>query len=190
MSKPSKRPHNDPRFVLHQQQPRANKLGAQQRRICQADPAFRKALEARVNDPRRFAAFLAGMPSYVRLSAPCDRCGGFRRRTRDRACYTCHLNRGRENFERMKAGLAPKVKQSRDGYLDMLDRQRREKNDEFIIKEFGRISVRWFPTGRLEVIYPDGYVEPDLSKVSGQRVWELMEMLPELKDALIWAGWY
>ncbi len=90
----------------------------------------------------------------------------------------------------MKAGLAPKVKQSRDGYLDMLDRQRREKNDEFIIKEFGRISVRWFPTGRLEVIYPDGYVEPDLSKVSGQRVWELMEMLPELKDALIWAGWY
>jgi hypothetical protein len=90
----------------------------------------------------------------------------------------------------MKAGLAPKVRQSRDGYLDMLDRQRREKNDEFIVKEFGRISVRRFPTGRLEVTYPDGYVEPDLSKVSGQRVWELMEMLPELKDALIWAGWY
>ncbi|KQM99291.1 hypothetical protein ASE85_11350 [Sphingobium sp. Leaf26] len=90
----------------------------------------------------------------------------------------------------MKAGLSPKVKQSRDGYLDMLDRQRRERDDEFITKEFGRIKVKLLPTGRLEVTYPDGYVEPDLRKASGQRVWELMEMLPELKDALIWAGWY
>lgn len=190
MSKPSKRPHCDPRFALHQQQPRANKLGAQQRRICNVDPAFLRALEVRVNDPRRFAAFLAGMPSYVRLSAPCERCGGFRRRTRDRACYTCHLNRGRENFERMKAGLSPQVKHSRDGYLDVLDRRRREKDDGFVIKEFGRISVKHFPTGRLEVTYPDGYVEQDLSTVSGERVWKLMEMLPEMKDALIWAGWY
>jgi hypothetical protein len=190
MSKRSERPHHDPRFALHQRQPRANKLDAQQRRICQADPAFLAALEARVNDPRRFAAFLAEMPSYVRLSAPCDRCGGYRRRTRDRSCYTCHLDRGRENFERMKARLAPKVKQSRDGYLDVLERQRREKSNEFAVKEFGQISVKRFPTGRLEITYPDGYVEPDLNKLSGQRVWELIEMLPELKDALIWAGWF
>lgn len=190
MSKQSKRPHIDPRFALHQQQPRANKLGARQRRICNIDPAFLKALEARVNDPRRFAAFLAGMPSYIRLSAPCERCGGFRRRTRDRACYICHLNRGRENFERMKAGLSPAVKQSRDGYLDLLERQRRDKNDGSVIKEFGRISVKQFSTGRLEVAFPDGHVEKDLSKISGRRVWELMNMLPELKDALIWAGWY
>jgi hypothetical protein len=90
----------------------------------------------------------------------------------------------------MKARLAPKVKQSRDGYLDVLERQRREKSNEFAVKEFGQISVKRFPTGRLEITYPDGYVEPDLNKLSGQRVWELIEMLPELKDALIWAGWF
>ncbi|WP_010336108.1 hypothetical protein, partial [Sphingobium yanoikuyae] len=180
----------DPRFALYQQQPRANKLDARQRRICHIDPAFLEALGVRVNDPRRFAAFLAGMPSYVRLSAPCDRCGGFRRRTRDRSCYMCHLNRGQENFERMKAGLSPKVTQSRDGYLDMLDRQRRERNDEFITKEFGRITLKRYPTGRLEVLYPDGYIERDLNKVSGRDIWRLVEILPELKDALAWAGWF
>lgn len=90
----------------------------------------------------------------------------------------------------MKAGLSPKVTQSRDGYLDMLDRQRRERNDEFITKEFGRITLKRYPTGRLEVLYPDGYIERDLNKVSGRDIWRLVEILPELKDALAWAGWF
>ena len=32
--------------------------------------------------------------------------------------------------------------------------------------------------------------EPDLAKVEPRKVWNAMENLPELKDALIWAGWY
>lgn len=180
----------DPRFALYQRQPRADKLDARQRQICRMDPAYQEALRSRVGDAQRFSAFLDGAAQYTGVEAPCPKCGGFRRRTRDRSCYTCHLAKGGANFERMKARLAPKVKQSRDGYLDKLDRQRREKNGEAIIKEFGRIRVKLFPTGRLEVTYPDGYIEPDLSKVDGQRVWELMEMLPELRDALIWAKWF
>lgn len=184
------RPHYDPRFSLHQRQPRSDKLDAQQRRICQTDLAFSEALGRRVGDPRRFAAFLAGMSSYIRLGAPCERRGSFRRRTRDRSCYLCHLNRGCENFERMKAGLAPYVQRSRDGYLDLLERQRAERNGECVAKQFGSISLKLFPTGRLEVTYPDGYVEHDLNKASGQHIWNLMELLPDLKNALVWAGWY
>lgn len=188
--KKPRQPRHDPRFSLHRGQPRANKLDARQRNSCRMDPAFADALSARVNDPRRFAAFAAGATSYIRLAEPCARCGGFRRRVRDRSCYTCHLNRGRDNFERMKAGLSPNKKRSLDSHLDLLARQRREKAGEFLERTFGSVTVKLFPTGRLEVLYPDGYVEPDLSKVDGRRVWELMDMLPELKDALIWAGWY
>lgn len=183
-------PRIDPRFALHHRQPRADKLDAHQRRLCHADPAYSEALEKRVKDARRFAAFLAAMPSYIRLGPPCERCGGFRRRTRDRSCYSCHLNRGRENFELMKAGLSPKKKRSMDSHLDLLARQKAEKRGEHIERTFGSITVRRWPTGRLEVTFPDGCVEPDLSKRDGRHVHWLMNKLPELKEALIWAGWF
>ncbi|TPE62311.1 hypothetical protein FJQ54_07250 [Sandaracinobacter neustonicus] len=188
--KPTRQPRHDPRFVLHAAQPRANKLDARQRAICKVDPAFADALSARVNDPRRFAAFAVGATSYIRMAEPCPRCEGFRRRVRDRSCYACHLNRGRDNFERMRAGLSPHKLRSRDSQLDVLSRQRREKAGEFLERTFGSVTVKLFPSGRLEVHYPDGYVEPDLGKVDGRRVWELMDMLPELRDALIWARWF
>lgn len=143
-----------------------------------------------MKDPRRFAAFVAGAAAYIRLGDPCATCGGFRRRTRDRACYTCHLARGGENFERIRAGIAPVVRRSRDSHLDLLARQRAEREGDCLEKKFGQVVVRRFPTGRLEVKFPDGHVEPDLSKTGGQHVWRLMDMLPEMKDALIWAGWF
>lgn len=183
-------PRIDPRFALHQRQPRANKLDAHQRRIAFADPAFCEALESRVDDPRRFAAFLAAMPSYVRLSGPCERCGSFRRRTRDRSCYTCHLNRGRDNFERMRAGLSPEKARTLDSHLDLLARRKAESNGEFEERQFGQVSLKRYPTGRLEVTFPDGFVEPDLNKQSGEHVYRLMDLLPELQDGLVWAGWF
>lgn len=90
----------------------------------------------------------------------------------------------------MKAGLSPIKKRSLDSHLDLLERQKREKEGDFIARQFGRVFVRRFPTGRLEVTFPDGFVEPDLSKTDGPHVWRLMEMLPEMKEALIWAGWF
>lgn len=90
----------------------------------------------------------------------------------------------------MKAELAPHVQQSRDGYLDRLERERAEKKGEHVVRQFGEITIKRFPMGRLEVTYPGGFVEHDLNKVSGQDVWRLMELLPDLKDALVWAGWF
>lgn len=183
-------PRSDPRFVLHHCQPRADKLDARQRRLCQADQAFLEALRARVASPARFAAFLDRTPFYIALDRPCAKCGDFKKRTRDRSCYGCHVRRGGENFERMKAGLSPHVTRSKDGHLDLLERKRRERDGEYLEREFGNITVRQWPTGRLEVIFPDGHCEPDLAKTGGRHVEHLMEMLPELKDALIWANWF
>lgn len=90
----------------------------------------------------------------------------------------------------MKAGLSPHKLRSRDGHLDMLARQRAEKDGEFLEAQFGRVKLKRFPTGRLEVTFPDGFVEPDLSKREGRDIWRLIEMLPELKEALVWAGWF
>lgn len=189
----SSRPHgpqSDPRFALHQRQPRADKLDARQRRLCLADHGFKEALRQRVASEDRFSAFLDGAAYYIALERPCGRCGDFRKRTRDRSCYRCHLLRGAENFERMKAGLAPKVMRNKDSHLDLLDRQRAEREGEYQIREFGSVTVTRWPTGRLEVLFPDGHHETDLAKTGGRHVHKLMEMLPELKDALIWAGWY
>lgn len=183
-------PQSDPRFTLHKQQPRADKLNAHQRRLCHADRAFKEALRGRVASEERFSAFMEGCAYYIALERPCARCGDFRKRTRDRSCYRCHLQRGAENFERMKAGLAPKVMRSKDSHLDLLARQRRERDGECQVREFGSLTVTRWPTGRLEVLFPDGYREPDLVKVDPRKVYNAMENLPELKDALIWAGWY
>jgi hypothetical protein len=90
----------------------------------------------------------------------------------------------------MKAGLAPKVMRSKDSHLDLLERQRAERGGECDTREFGTITVTQWPTGPLEVLFPDGYREPDLAKTDPRHVYRLMDMLPELRDALVWAGWY
>lgn len=183
-------PQSDPRFSLHQRQPRADKLDARQRRLCDADPAFKEALQCRVSSAERWAAFMDGASYYIALERPCASCGDFRKRTRDRSCYRCHLLRGAENFERIKLGLPPKVMRRKDSHLDLLEREQRERAGECQVREFGSITVTRWPTGRLEVLFPDGYRELDLAKRGGQHVHRLMDMLPELKHALIWAGWY
>ena len=49
----------DPRFALHQRQPRADKLDARQRHLCTIDTAYKNALGQRVANAERFSAFLA-----------------------------------------------------------------------------------------------------------------------------------
>ena len=65
----------------------------------------------------RWSAFMDGASFYIALERPCAKCVSFRKRTRDRSCYGCHLRRGGENFERMKAGLALKVTWNNDFYM-------------------------------------------------------------------------
>lgn len=183
------RPRSDPRFALHHRQPRADKLDAKQRRLCHADPAFLEALRARVASPERFAAFLDGIAFYVALERPCARCGNFKKRVRDRSCYVCHLQRGGENFEHMKAGIAPKAMRSKDGHLDVLERRRRERKGEYLERSFDGLIARRWPLGRLEVTFPDGYTEPDMAKLCYDGMQQAIREFPQLVQALEWAGW-
>jgi hypothetical protein len=182
-------PAKDARFTLHHRQPRADKLDARQRKLCHADPAFAEALGRRVANPARFSAFMAGVASYVAIDGLCPKCGNFRRRTRDRSCYACHLRRGGENFERIKAKLAPIVGRSKDSHLDLLKRQKAERDDEHDARQFGDISAKRWPTGKLEVTFPDGHVEPDMNKLPFNECMYALEMYPGLRDVLRWAGW-
>lgn len=132
---------------------------------------------------------MARAASYIALEGLCPKCGNYRRRTRDRSCYACHLQRGGENFERIKAKLAPLVGRTRDSHLDLLQRQKAERNDEHEARQFGDISAKVWPTGKLEVRFPDGYVEHDMTKLTWQECMNALEMYPCLRDVLRWAGW-
>jgi hypothetical protein len=164
-------------------------LDARQRAICNADPAYAEALRKRVSHANRFSAFIANVPFYVDVEALCPRCRGYKRRTRDRSCYVCHLARSGANFERMKAGLSPHVQRTQDSYLDLIARKKAERNDEYDTRHFGDISAKWWPTGRLEVTFPYGYVEPDMSKLTWQQCMNALGEYPELRDVFRWAGW-
>ena len=180
----------DPRFNLHRRQPRADKLDGEQRRICHADAAFREALRGRIGSAERFAAFMDGAPFYLAIDRPCGSCGDFRKRTRDRSCYGCHLSRSKSNFALMRAGMAPEVSRSLDSHLDLLERRRAERAGDCVTRQFGGVTLTRYPTGRLEVVFPDGFRDPDLSKRPASDVYRLMDMLPELREGLVWAGWY
>ncbi len=182
-------PRADPRFTLHHRRPRSDKLDARQRQLCHADHGFQEALRARVASSARFAAFLDGIAFYVAPERPCGRCGDFRKRTRDRSCYGCHLRRSGENFERMKAGLAPDVTRRMDGHLDLLERKRAERNGEHQEQSFGNLIARRWPTGRLEVVFPDGYHQADMATLQSWELLNAMEEFPLLAEALLWAGW-
>lgn len=182
-------PNTDHRFHLHHRQPRADKLDARQRTICRADPAYAEALRQRVSDERRFSAFMAGQTFYVDFRSSCGKCGNFKRRTRDRSCYACHLGRSGENFERMKASLPPIAHRSRDSHIDLLDRQRRERADEHTTYEVAGITAKRWPTGKLEISFPHGHTEPDFSKLDWQTCMDALGMYPDLRDVLRWAGW-
>lgn len=164
-------------------------MDARQRKLCHADAAFAEALERRVANPARFAAFMAGAASYLALEGLCPKCGNFRRRTRDRSCYACHLKRGGENFERIKAKLAPIVNRSKESHLDLVQREKADRNDEYDARDFGEISAKVWPMGRLEVTFADGYIEPDFSKLSWDECINAANMHPELRDVFRWAGW-
>jgi len=89
----------------------------------------------------------------------------------------------------MKAGLAPIASRSNDSHLDLLRRQKADRDDEFTARQFGDFSAKLWPMGRLEVTFPDGYVEPDFSKLSWQACMNALSSYPGLRDVLRWAGW-
>ena len=142
-----------------------------------------------MTNPDRFSAFIAGAASYVVLDSPCQKCGSLKKRTRDRSCHGCHLRRSGENFELIKAGVSPITMRSLDSHLDLLERGKAERLGEYIEAEFQGLTARRWPLGRLEVIFPDGHIEPDLSKLATGEIINAMTEYPALRDAMNWAGW-
>ena len=59
------------------------------------------------------------------------------------------MRRGGENFEWIKAGLAPEVTRNNDSHLDLLDRQRAEQKGEFPELGFGALKAKRWPLGGL-----------------------------------------
>ena len=191
MTKPARPtgPAFDPRFQLHHRQPRANKLDARQRTLCRADAAFAEALRRRVSNPDRFSAFIAGAASYIVLDSPCLKCGSLKKRTRDRSCHGCHLARSGANFQRIKAGVSPVVTRTLDSHLDLLERAKAERQGDHTEKLFDGLTARHWPSGRLEIVFPDGHNEADLSKLQTWEILNAMEEYPELREAMKWGGW-
>jgi hypothetical protein len=126
---------------------------------------------------------------YIDPERPCNKCGGIKKRTRDRSCYGCHLARGGANFERMKAGLAPVVSRNKDSILDTAKRERSERDGIYEQRDFGGLTAKCWPMGRLEVTFPDGYHEPDMSKLDYDGIKLALSDFPQLALALAWAGW-
>jgi hypothetical protein len=89
----------------------------------------------------------------------------------------------------MKAGLAPKVSRSRDGHLDLLERRRAEKGGECATYALHGLTAKRWPTGRLEVTFPDGWNERDMATLSERELLNAIGEFPTLADVLRWAGW-
>lgn len=96
----------------------------------------------------------------------------------------------------MRAGIRPPSQRSLDGHRDMLARKKQERAGESLSRSWatndppGHLTVTRWPTGRTEAIFPDGHREPNLEKIDGQRVQRLCAILPELREALSFLGWW
>ncbi len=142
----------DPRFTLHALQPRGKYLGRKQLQLCRADPAFMQALKHRVSSQARWAAFMQGSAQYT--GRPCERCRSTRRRVHNGACYDCMLNRNKIDFNLILQGISPPANRTRDGWLDIQERKRREQAGECMRYTSGPYTAEQFPTGRVRVYAP------------------------------------
>lgn len=181
-------PHYDPRFTLHGRQPRGKYLTRQQRDLCERDPAFAEALRQRVANPDRWEAFIARRAWY--MGRVCARCGSQRRRVRSNDCYDCLLSTNRNDWSLILSGIGPPAKHSRAGYLDRLERAKRERAGECETYTCGAFTASQFPSGRLALVSVAHHInQPDLSRLDGSQVYRLCEQYPEVLEIMRWAGW-
>lgn len=125
--------------------PTAGKLTQRHREVARADPAFEQALRRQTKYPERIDALIAGGTYFV--GKPCERCGSVKRRVFDCGCWSCK----RQARPWIPDQGIPKARHSRDGWLDRLERQRRERTGEYVSVMMGDWKARQYPTGRLAV---------------------------------------
>jgi len=71
----------------------------------------------------------------------------------------------------------------------MLERKKAEAAGDFIERRFGEFTLRRYPTGRLWITFPDGYVTEDLNTYEPRTVYALREKHSDFNEGLNWAGW-
>lgn len=181
-------PEHDPRFSMHQIQPRGFRLTRKQRDICHRDPAFQQALRQRVADPTRWAAFISGAVWFT--GKECRRCGSQRRRVRSCDCYDCMLKTNRQDWDLIQSGHGPTAQRTRESYLDRFERQRRERAGEHQEYVSGAFTASQYPTGRLSLVSPQHNInQSDIASLDASRVYDLAERYPDVLEILRWAGW-
>lgn len=130
--------------------PYASKLTRRHRDAARADQAFATALREQTVYPHRIDALIAGQTWYG--GKVCPKCGGIKRRVRDNSCWQCHTaGTGFVLDGRNRCVSLGSPTQTRDGYLDRLQRLRRERAGEYVGTTIGGWEVRQYPTGRLAV---------------------------------------
>lgn len=181
-------PHHDSRFSLHRTQPRSFRLTRQQLDLCRRDPVFDAALRQRVGNPDRWGAFKAGIAWYT--GRACARCDSQRRRVRSNDCYDCLLSINRQDWGLIHSGIRPPAKQSRDGYLDRIERAKRERAGECETYTCGAFSAAQYPSGRLSLVSVANHInQSDLARLDAQQVHYLCGQYPDVLEILRWAGW-
>lgn len=178
----------DQRFVRHGVQPRGKYLDKRQYRLCRIDPAFKEALRVRVSNTDRWRAFLDGTAYFFGRS--CERCHSPRRRVYNGACYDCMLNRNKGDFHLLRQGVMPPANNTRDGWLDRLERINREQSGECSRYEIGQYVAEQFPTGRVRLIAPHLHIDNhDMKAMQPQRVYQLALDDPDFLLLLRHLGW-
>ncbi|MCY1225706.1 hypothetical protein D9M69_300610 [compost metagenome] len=175
---------NDPRFVLHRQQPRAEFLTPALRRIALADPAFAVALRARVSNPDRWAAFIAGERYF--LGKPCATCSSTRRRPRDGCCLDCVYRRNAGDWALMRRGVMPPAQRSRDGHAA---HRAAMKAPAAVYERNGwgfkhAAGIDYYRDARHPA---NGWIRCDL--LSPAQLFHLIETQPDLQHCARVAGW-
>jgi hypothetical protein len=90
----------------------------------------------------------------------------------------------------MRRNIMPPAKNTRDGYLDRLERTKRERQGGYETFTYGAFKATQYPTGRLAVHSDAHHIhQPDLSRVEGIQLHALCQRFPDLVEVLRWANW-
>ncbi|AOJ68305.1 MULTISPECIES: hypothetical protein [Burkholderia] len=186
--KPKGAKHNRTRGMW-QVPPFAAKLTRRHREAARADETFEQALRKQTMYPQRIDALIAGQTWYG--GKPCVKCDSVKRRVYDNSCWTCHtLRTGFALDARNRCVSLGLRKQSRDGYLDRLERKRREAAGEVWAFVIGDWRARVYPTGRLAVNCDRlGVHSEDWRNAHPTRIFEIGSKEPDLVEVMRLAGW-
>lgn len=169
--------------------PYASKLTRCHRDAARADLAFAQALREQTLYPQRIDALIGGQTWYG--GKPCSKCDSIKRRVYDNSCWACQKTRTGFSLDEHNRCVGLGIhRQSRDGYVDRLERQRHERAGDYVEHRSGACIAREYPTGRLSVRFSPAHIDSqDFRAVPAPRIFALCGQYPDLLAVLRMAGW-